>query len=523
MVGTFSTAFRLIPMPPWTVFALLLFAPLLAADHGEFGNLWDRIQPGPHSVGFRLQRSVDLSRTINTAEKGTTLGVAIWYPAAKSSPAKPAMTQLDYRLLEFSKPLDEPARQAFLDSEAGQMVAWRHIGIVPLGLDQARASFDAQGRAVRNAIRAPGRFPVVLVLGGPWYLSTTAEILASHGYLVAAPVRFSDEWNDIPTLRFQGWIERSLRDAEFVLTELARDPSADMANISVLGHGGGGMQAMLLAMSNRSIRAVANIDAGNFSNRSSIDDLVLFHRRLVRVPYLYIVTADTRSGADRYAEFENMRLSRRYEVILENPDLRHHDLSNAGRAVSASLRIRGTAQEAVLRTYADVQETLVRFLDTQGRPAPASAVEPFTAWIRNMGASSSGYAVTIRDAVEPAPSVEQILGNLKEFTPERMREAHGRDPDAPTFQEAQLAKIVKAARASSQLPLAAQFASLSLELHPDSIMLHNLASATFEAAGDRAAARKTAERCGALQLPGSDWRAEAAQTECRERLQRLPE
>lgn len=509
-------------MSCWTVFALLLFAPLLAADRSELGNLWDRIQPGPHSVGFRLQRSVDLSRTINTAEKGTTLGIAIWYPAtAKSSPPMAAMTQLDYRLLEFSKPLDAPARQAFLESEAGQMAAWRHIGIVPLGIDQPRTSLDAQGRAVRNAIRAPGRFPVVLVLGGPWYLSTTAEILASHGLLVVAPVRFSDERNDIPTLRFQGWIERCLRDAEFVLVELARDPNADTANISVLGHGGGGMQAMLLAMRNRSIRAVANIDAGNFSNRSSLDDLVLFHRRLVRVPYLYIVTADTRRSADRYAEFENMRLSRRYEVILENPDLRHHDLSNAGRAVSASLRIRGTAQESVLSTYANVQEMLIRFLDTHGRPAPVG-VEPFTGWLRNLGASG-GYAVTIRDAVEPAPTVEQILENLREFTPERLREAHDRDPDAPTFQEDQLAKIVTAARTANQLPLAAQFAGLSLEFHPDSIALHNLAGATFEAAGNRAAARKTAERCAALQLPGGDWRAQAAKTECRERLQRLPE
>ena len=38
---------------------------------------------------------------------------------------------------------------------------------------------------------------------------------------------------------------------------------ADLRSICAPGHGGGGMQAMLLAMRNRSITSVANIDAGN--------------------------------------------------------------------------------------------------------------------------------------------------------------------------------------------------------------------------------------------------------------------
>jgi hypothetical protein len=66
------------------------------------------------------------------------------------------------------------------------MLAWRHVGIVPLTRDQARASLSTRGKAITGARPADGRFPLAMVLGGQHYLSTTAEILASHGFLVAA-------------------------------------------------------------------------------------------------------------------------------------------------------------------------------------------------------------------------------------------------------------------------------------------------------------------------------------------------
>ena len=69
---------------------------------------------------------------------------------------------------------------------------------------QARASLHTGGIAVRAAPARPGRYPVVVVLGGPYYLGTTAEFLASHGFLVVAPVRFSDRANEVGTARSPG-------------------------------------------------------------------------------------------------------------------------------------------------------------------------------------------------------------------------------------------------------------------------------------------------------------------------------
>src|SRR5688500_13460399 len=121
--------------------------------------------------------------------------------------------------------------------------------------------------AVRGARPAAGRFPVVVILGGQYYLATTAEILASHGFLVAAPFRFVDQANDIGTPQFTWYLENSVRDADWALRELDAHPQADLRSIAALGHGGGGIQAMLLAMRSRRVAALANIDAGNFSAR----------------------------------------------------------------------------------------------------------------------------------------------------------------------------------------------------------------------------------------------------------------
>lgn len=462
---------------------VLLIFLLAVMAHAE--DLWKGVPAGPHAVGFRFEQRIDPARTIDSARRGTPLGLAVWYPAQKS--AAPAMTQLDYRLLAFSRP---PDRRAFLDGEAEAMVGWRHIGIVPITMEQARAAVNAAGRAVRNASPAAGRFPIVLVTSQA-YLSTTAEILASHGYLVVAPVRFADISNDVPNPNFIAYVETNIRDMEWALDELVRDPAADTSNVAVLGHGGGGMQALLLAMRNRAIGKVVNIDTGVFSSRTNPRQLPFYHPNLLRVPYLYIADAQTKKDSDQYADFEAMRFSRRYEVILDHPELRHHDLSDYGRGVSAVLGIRGPAQEAILSQYADVQQMLLAFLN--GR----------------MPQQSPGMRVL--EAVVPAPTTANVIQTLSADTPRMLEQARTRDPQAPVFTETELQKVLEAAR--DNRPLVSQLSRFALDLHPQSVLLHKTAA---EIAGNTAA-QEIYRRCAALEAPQNDWRASAAHAVCKDR------
>ena len=492
-------------------------APSAHSSPDQAGTRLSGLRLGPHAVGFTVQAEEDRSRRINLPDSGTRVGVALWYPARAAEKGR-ALSTLDYRLLEFADGLPAAAREAYEQDEAAALLAWRHVGIVEMTMAQARASLHATGIAVRDAPRASGRFPVVMMLGGRYYMSSTAEFLASHGYFVAAPFRFADQSNEVGTDQFTWYLENSVRDAEWALERLRRDSGADAASLSAIGHGGGGMQAMLFAMRNRGVTALVNIDAANFSQRSQPRSVPFYSPRLLRVPFLYIATAETKKGLDLFEDFAAMKFSDRYDVTLQNPDLRHHDLSDLGRAVTAPLGIRGAAAMAVQRDYELVHELTLRFL--QQRPGTPANDGSFGQWLQS-AASAAGHAVAVHPKVEAAPTTVRILQTLGRDTVHQLRAARAADPTASIYQAENLSRIVTGAIVKGDLMLAEEAVLFALELHAESPLLVELHSRVLEARGDRWAARERASVCSAMQ-PGSSWRAGVAIHACRERVARLP-
>lgn len=483
-------------------------APDLAATRLRGVNV------GPHRVGFLSRIGLDPTRHTNGSDGGTRIGLAIWYPAAPV-PGEPAISGLDYRLLVFQEPQTAAEKQRFADGEGDAAMGWRHVGIVPMDRTQAMSSLEAPGIAVRNAPHAAGRFPVVVVLGGQYYLSTSAETLASHGFVVAAPFRLSDVSNEIGTASFTWYIENSVRDAEWALEELRTFESADVSRVGALGHGGGGLQALIFAMRNTSVGALVNVDAGNFSSRTQAPQIPFYSPRLLRVPYLYVATAETRKGQDRWDDFLAMRFSDRIEVILQEPAVRHHDLSDLGRPVTAPMGIRGEFRTQVQQAYSDVQDMTVRFFQVlAGRDTGDVA-----AWLRERAPAGS-FSVAAHASVRPAPTVEAVLYSLNGGTAATLEGARQRDPEAPVFRADGLGRIVAKALATGQFEIAESIADFAMRVHPDSVSLLESRSEAREGRGDRVGAADLAVRCVATP-PGGDWRTAAAIARCRDRLGRL--
>ena len=473
---------------------------------------------GPNAVGFEFRTIVDPTRHVATNDAGTPIGVAVWYPATARPAGSEPMTTIDYRLLQFATPPGARERQMFEAEEAAALPVWRHIGIVELTDDQAVASLHTGGIAIRGAPRQPGRFPVVVVLGGAYYLSTTAEWLASHGFLVVAAVRFSDRANEVGTAEFSWYLENSVRDAEFVLSALRDDPLADTDVVSTLGHGGGGIQAMLFAMRNRQVRALVNIDAANFSTRSRTRELPFYSPRLLRIPFLYLATAATRTSQDQFEDFHAMAFSERYEVIVQNAEVRHHDLSDLGRAVTEPLRIRGIAQQAVQQTYVELHEMVLRFLRARAAGSPGE-LNRFRTWIA--GAHPPGvYAVKAHPRVEPAPNVVTLEQTLSEHTPATLREAQARDRDAPLFRADSLVRLGRKAMAADDFTIAAAVADFGATTYPSSPLFAELKSDALESSGALEQARAVASTC-AVMTSENDWRAAVAVRLSAERARRL--
>ena len=491
-------------------------AGLASADGPDTaGTRLAGVRMGPHAVGFDVIHSADPTRIVNPTDGGTKVGIATWYPAHAATGQ--AMTALQYRQLGYLVPPDPRQQRDIEDDEVESLRAWRHIGIVDLRREQARASLHTRGVAVRGAAATEGRFPVVVVLGGAHYLSSTAEALASHGFLVVAAFRYADQSNEIGASGFAWYLENSVRDAEWALSELRAHPHADLRHVSAIGHGGGGMIAMLFAMRNRSVDALVNIDAGNFSQRSAIRDNPLYSRRLMRAPYLYIATASTRKSQDQFEEFEGMTFSARFEVALDDAELRHHDLSDYGRAVTAPMAIRGAPQTDVQQRYVDVHDMAVRFLLERSERAPAGGVR-FGEWLSAQ--RSPRTTVTMRPGTEPAPTVVRLLETVDARTLTALEDARRRDPEAPVFEAQNLSRLVSKAIAVGDLESALGLADFSVGVHPNAPALHALKSQVLEARGDMAGARRIAVACGALQA-NNDWRATLAITQCNDRALRL--
>lgn len=468
---------------------------------------------GSHAVGFEVRRLTDVTRRINARGEGTEIGVAVWYPARPPASGAVRVSSLDYRLLAVRNARNAARRAAFTDDEVDMLTGWRHVGVVALTRDQARASLDTTGIAVRDAPAAAGRFPIVIVAGGPFYLSTTAEALASHGFLVAAPFRFERQSNEIETRAFTAYLENSVRDAEWALADLRSHPHADARFVGAVGHGGGGMQAMLLAMRNRAVRALVNIDAGNFSTRSEPRRVPFYAPRALRVPYLYLATAETRRGQDLFDDFIAMDFAERFEVIVEPPAVKHHDLSDIGRGVTAPLGLRGDDGPRVQEMYSDVQEMTVRFLQAAVR----SELAPLRDWLGSRKEAGT-FDVVYRPGKEPAPTVVAVLDTLGASTGQTLTDARARDPEAPLFQVDQLARIVAAALEAGELETADAVSALALQWRPDPI-LAELRSRTLERRGDASKAAEVARACAAMEA--TNWRPALAVEQCRQRSLRL--
>ena len=299
-----------------TLLALLLTGT--AAGQGDHtGTRLTGIELGPYAVGFEVRTTRDPTRRINATDAGTDVALAMRYPATKDQRGGAALTALDYRLLELGSEVTQADRRRYAEDEAALAAAVRHIGIVPLTQAQALASLDTAGIGRRGLTRATGRFPLVLVFGGPYYLSSTAEMLASHGFAVAAPFRVKTQSNEIGSDDFTWSLENSVRDGEWAWNEMRRMEGVDAAQVSLLGHGGGGLQALLFAMRNLGVAAIANIDAGNFSTRTEAARVPFYRPRLLRSPYLYLATAETRKAQDQFQDFLGMPFSRRFELTLQ--------------------------------------------------------------------------------------------------------------------------------------------------------------------------------------------------------------
>ena len=217
----------------------------------------------------------------------------------------------------FSSVMSERSRENWESS----VPATQRAALLAIPLDSAE-----------GAKPAGGRFPTVLYIGG---LNADlnanvilGEFLASHGYIVASVSLLGASDEQTSQSRSAGDLEATVRDAEFGLQLLGEDANADTNKVAVLGHSLGAVAAMILAMRNGNVEAVAGLD-GTYGFRGSTG--VLTNSYGYSPEKLRAAVLDLRRAAGPDTELdlsalESFRFAHRMLVTL--PNVHHSDFTS---------------------------------------------------------------------------------------------------------------------------------------------------------------------------------------------------
>jgi dienelactone hydrolase len=316
----------------------LLIALLIAAVSASTPALWSGLRPGPHQAGTATTRAGELT-------------VTFWYPAASAGRA--------ITLSHFTSSAAAFAEEAGVD------------GLPPdvIGRYAAHPMF-----ATADAPPLERQFPLVLVAQGnqqrPLHQAVLAEFLASHGFIVAT-VESSTITHPMKTADDVG--AAAQREAErlaIVLDIALARPEVDDRRIAMVGHSFGARAALLLAMHDRRIKALASLDGG-IGTAQAIDSFKRakwFAPDHPSIPLLHFYeTADAFMAPD----FTLLRSLPSRNLSLRRADPLHHvhfTTLGFGAAADAALgRVVGFEKNgaAGLRMLAG---GLLRFLDQSDQP-----------------------------------------------------------------------------------------------------------------------------------------------------------
>lgn len=304
------------------IYSLILFF-LSISGHVLSQHLqWGSLKPGRYEVGYRTFLWYDSTRQYNEGPR--PIQVFVWYPTARSG----ERMKFDVYFQDIShdwgtaaeniKYLDGYFRSGFTTSAMNPSFPGK------LSESDFKKLLDTRTAAIRNAVPAPGKFPVVLHrhVTAALHQSVAMEFLASHGY-VAVSV---SAYNTSAAYYGRGQdgplgLMSATEDLAFIVGKLRRVSFADMGRAAMFG-----MMSEVgisLQMKQPTFRSIACFDCLGYN--TALESLPHYDIAKLKIPMLEVVNADFEdevTSANR-SYLDTMKYSDRW--FGRSKDLHHAD------------------------------------------------------------------------------------------------------------------------------------------------------------------------------------------------------
>ena len=496
----------------------LALLPVPASGDEARSPLHGALVPGPHVVGFTTISMADPTRPAGPGgPRARAMVTHVWYPAAAASGRAMTFGEAAVSHLEMATAAERAQRETDLRRFLTQFgpvtdASWTALLATPL-------------LARRGAPPANGRFP--LLIGQLRALSTsiTNEYLASHGYVVGMVQGPQGNQPTDPG----GGLEVGVRDMEFAIAELRKQPYVHPEALGAVGFSGSGFSQLLLAMRHPDVKAVCDLESAIFDDVRISMPLQRgwgYDVGALRVPFLHTYSVPLSKLENRIADFENMRYSSRHHYLVDAPGIHHWDFATEGMAASTVLRNRGDNGPRLKQAFETTNRYVLAFFNAYMR-----GDQQELAFLRRAPEANGAPAglATIRElpSVAAAPTsltFQQML--IRDGVAAAMKAfdaARASDPQARLFVEAELNALgYRLLRQPKPAEAIAVFRKV-VELYPTSTNPYDSLGEALETTGDKAAAleatRKGLEVLAKENLP--DARRQQLRELFEERLKRL--
>ena len=510
-------------MPVRSLVAAVAIAALLpspAAADSVRSPLHGALEPGPHRVGFTIVTFKDAERPmgpkrdaagspVDMARRARSIDVHVWYPATGTSTP---MTVADYTGRDEAARRDRQERLRRFLGEFGIVSddAWRRLMAMPL-------------LAARDATPAGGRFPLLIGHLRDFSTTVTNEYLASHGYVVA--MASSPDRLDPP---FAGaGLDIGVRDMEAAIPVMRALPYVDQAALGALGFSGNGFSQILLAMRHPDLDAVCDLESAIFDDRMMwpLSKGWGYDVAALRVPFLHTYGKPLSKLESRIGDFERMRYSGRYYLLVDAPKLHHWDFATEGMAASV-LKLRGDDSVRTQLAFETTNRYVLAFFNGYVKRDADGLAYLRRDPVAN-GAPAGVATIRVLPAVVPAPSREELFELLNtRGVVEGAREldaALARDPQAAVFTEGELNQVGYWLLRGKKYPESFAVFRKAISLYPSSSNLLDSLAEALETSGVNAGAIEATRK--ALDVMAKEKMTDAARAAARAgldaRLKRL--